>query len=101
MGVPSLPDGNILPDCFRVGLFGDDALDNLAVLYQAQVAIIEDANKKGRAPSFRLNLFFADILDCFGILTLDNLTRVIGYKNANSVWDEVSPNGCEDKSAKL
>lgn len=97
MGVPFLPDGQVLPDGLNwTGFDGDDPLDNLAVLYQAQVAMIEDAKKSGGTPAFRLGLFFADVLDCFGLLTLDNLTRVMGYKNASKVWEEVKPVGRAD-----
>ncbi len=69
--------------------------DNLSILYQAQLAIIDDAVKNGNLPTFRLNLLFADVLECAGCLTYDNLVRVIGLRNARRVWSEVG-DGCQN-----
>ena len=91
MGMPELPKPE--PSFY----YKDDPLDNLAVLFQAQVAMIEDAKASGGVPAFRLGLFFADVLDCFGLLDLENLTKVMGYKAAVKVWNEVKPNGRKDK----
>ncbi len=65
-------------------------LDNLSVLYQAQSAMIDDAVRNGQLPTFRLNLLFADVLECAGCLTYDNLVRVMGLRNAKRVWSEVA-----------
>lgn len=77
-------------------MFGDcsnegDVLDNLAILYRAQLALMKDAKERGQLPAFNVSYFFADILDCLGRLDYESLVRVMGESVASKIWDEVRP----------
>lgn len=69
----------------------DDVLDNLAILYRAQLSLVKDARERGKVPAFNMAYFFADILDCLGRLDYEALVRVMGESVASKIWDEVKP----------
>ncbi|MEW6505287.1 MAG: hypothetical protein AB1457_15105 [Chloroflexota bacterium] len=72
----------------------EQVLDNLAVLYQAQLQLVREAKRRGKLPAFNVAYFFVDVLDCIGRLDYDSLVHVVGEETAKLVWDEVQPNGC-------
>ncbi len=65
------------------------ALERFGGLYRSMKEASELTCTEGLQVRFNLLFLFADILEALNILTFNNLSRVIGIKQAREIWHDV------------
>lgn len=80
----------------RVAPTTDQVLEELSILFFELQGV--GISRRGSV-AVRLPYLFADILRVLRLLTMENLSTVVGCYTAYRVWEEVKPDGgvdCED-----
>lgn len=65
------------------------ALERFADMYRSMKEANELTCTEGLGVRFNMLFLFADILEVLNILTFNNLSKVIGIKQAGEIWHDV------------